>query len=148
MRDTPTEPLPPPTKVLDVNLIGVYHTAHLALWAFKNYPGSDASWSKHVVFVASMAGYLSMPLVMDYACSKWGVRGLFRALRGAPGVLGEGKPAVRFNLIAPTWVRTPLTASVIDRIEKMGRIVAEPSDAAWVVMRMCADQKVIGERRD
>jgi 5'-hydroxyaverantin dehydrogenase len=126
-------------------LIGVYHTAHLALWAFKNYPGSDVSWSKHVVFVASMAAYTSITLVMDYSSSKWGVRGLFRALREVPGVLGEGNPAVRFNLIAPTLVRTPLTAKVIDRVEKAGATVAEPSDAAWVVMRMCADQNVISK---
>lgn len=87
-----------------------------------------------------------MTLVLDYASSKWGVRGLFRGLRGAPGVLGEGMPAVRCNLIAPIWVRTPMTARLMDMIEKMGHSIAEPSDAVWVVMRMCADQKVIGRR--
>lgn len=146
VRDIPTEPIQPQTKILDVNLMGVYHTTHLALWAFKNHPGSDNSWSKHIVFVASLAGYASMTLVMDYGSSKWGVRGMFRAVRGAPGVLGEGMPAVRCNLIAPTWVRTPMTEKYLGIVQKiLGATVAEPEDAAWIVMRMCADQKVVGK---
>lgn len=141
----PKDPTPPPTRVVDVNFTGVYLTSHAALWAFKNHPGNDVSWSKHIVYVSSLAGYSSMTLVQDYAGSKWGVRGIFRALRGAPGVLGDNMPAVRCNLIAPSWVRTPMTKEFVDTVEKLGMPIAEPEDAAWIVMRMCADQKVIGK---
>jgi len=98
-----------------------------------------------IVFVASMGGYTSMTGVLDYCTSKWAVRGLFRSLRGAYQILGEDKPKLRCNLIAPTFVKTNMTKGYWGHMEKMGILLAEVSDCVDVVLRMCADSKVIGE---
>src|SRR6201999_3485017 len=74
------DPKPAPRRVLDINLDGVWNTTNLALYYFKKFPGQKES-DKQIIFVSSMAGYSSMTGTSGYCTSKWGVRGLFRALR-------------------------------------------------------------------
>jgi len=130
-------------KVLDVNLDAVFNTAHLAMYYFKKFPGKSPS-DKQIVFVASMGGYTSMTGVLDYCTSKWAVRGLFRSLRGARWIMGEGGPSLRCNLIAPTFVKTNMTKNYWGHMEKMGIKMAEVSDCTDVLMRMISDEKVNG----
>jgi 5'-hydroxyaverantin dehydrogenase len=73
------------------------------------------------------------------------VRGLFRALRGAYGILGEGKPDLRCNLLAPGFILTPMTQEFAPYLIKLGVKFALPKDVANVVLRMASDEKVIGE---
>ena len=84
------DPPEPSTKVLDVNLTGVYYGAYLAL----HYR------VKALVLVASLAAYVDYPGHTQYVVSKFGVRGLFRSLR-AKGRKEE--VGTRVNLVAP-WV--------------------------------------------
>jgi 5'-hydroxyaverantin dehydrogenase len=136
------DPLPQTNKVLAINFDAVYNTTNLALYYFKISPGSAAT--KQIIFVASMGGYTSMTGVLDYCSSKWGVRGLFRALRGAKSLLGEGKPTLRCNLIAPTYVKTNMTKAFWGYMEKNGVQMAEVSDCTDVIMRMASDESVDG----
>ncbi|TLD21783.1 NAD(P)-binding protein [Venturia nashicola] len=137
------DPEPLPLKVLDINLDAVFTSAHLAMHYFKKHPG-PANSEKQIIFVASMGGYTSMTGVLDYCTSKWAVRGLFRALRGARGIMGEKGPTLRCNLIAPTYVKTPMTKSFWGYMEQIGLKMAEVSDCTDVLMRMAADENVIG----
>ncbi|KAF2420285.1 NAD(P)-binding protein [Tothia fuscella] len=137
------DPLPVKNKVLSINFDAVFNTTNLALYYFKQSPGTTLA-TKQIIFVASMGGYTSMTGVLDYCSSKWGVRGLFRALRGAGGVLGEGKPKVRCNLIAPTYVKTNMTKGFWEYMEKAGVKLAEVSDCTDVILRMASDEKVNG----
>jgi 5'-hydroxyaverantin dehydrogenase len=143
------EPKPPPQHVVGVNFVGVYNTVHAAVWYFKNHPGAAEEGttpnSKLIVLVASMGGYQAMPTVLDYNGAKWGVRGLFYSLRNLDGLLGEGKPMFRVNLIAPTWVRTNMTRGFSSRVGEDSTVkIAEVSDCVDVVMRMAADEKIKG----
>lgn len=138
------DPEPVPLKVLDVNLDAVFNTAHLAMYYFKNHPGR-ANSEKQIIFVASMGGYTSMTGSLDYCTSKWAVRGLFRSLRGWS--MGDQGPRLRCNLIAPTYVRTPMTKIGWDYLEQLGVKLAEVSDCTDVLMRMAADENVIGESK-
>ncbi|KAF2675262.1 NAD(P)-binding protein [Microthyrium microscopicum] len=141
------DPLPPPTRCADINYMAVRNTIYAAMYYFRNFPGKeDATHSKQIIFVASMAGYSPMASVIDYNSSKWGVRGMFWALRNVPHILGEGKPLFRVNLIAPTWVKTNLTARFQQLIEGGNSTVkmAEVSDCTDVVLRMASDEKVVG----
>lgn len=138
------DPEPLPLKVLDVNLDAVFNTAHLAMYYFKKHPGPTSS-EKQIIFVASMGGYTSMTGVLDYCTSKWAVRGLFRALRGARWSMGDQGPPLRCNLIAPTFVRTPMTKPFWGYMEQLGVKMAEVSDCTDVLMRMAADENVIGK---
>jgi 5'-hydroxyaverantin dehydrogenase len=134
-----------PLKVKEINLDAVFNTIHMALYYFKNNPGPNVSVPKQIIFVASMGGYTSMTGVLDYCTSKWAVRGMFRSLRGAYEILGKDKPKLRCNLIAPTYVKTNMTKSYWGYMEKMGVILAEVSDCTDVVLRMAADETVVGE---
>jgi len=136
----------PPHRTVDVNYHAVYSTIHAAMYYFKNYPGEDISKSKLIILVASMGGYNPMPTVLDYNSSKWGVRGMFWSLRNVEGILGEGKPKFRVNLIAPTWVRTNMTKGIQSRIEETQSSikVAEVSDCVDVVLRMASDENIKG----
>jgi 5'-hydroxyaverantin dehydrogenase len=149
LEDTPlTEDGDPkilPLKVKEINLDAVFNTIHMALYYFKKNPGSDISVPKQIIFVASMGGYTSMTGVLDYCTSKWAVRGMFRSLRGAYEILGKDKPKLRCNLIAPTYVKTNMTKNYWSYMEERGIILAEVSDCTDVVMRMAADETVIGE---
>jgi 5'-hydroxyaverantin dehydrogenase len=140
------DPLLPNQAVLDVNFTAVYNTALLALYWFKKYPGSDTAYSKNIVFVGSMASYGAMTGVPNYGGSKFGVRGIFRALKDLPnGFLGEGKPSVRFNMIAPSWIVSGMTNNLVAHLEKSSVIIGVPEDCTYVVLRMCADENVKGK---
>jgi 5'-hydroxyaverantin dehydrogenase len=149
LEDTPLteegDPKIQPMKVKEINLDAVFNTVHMALFYFKNNPGTNISVPKQIIFVASMGGYTSMTGVLDYCTSKWAVRGMFRSLRGAYEILGKDKPKLRCNLIAPTYVKTNMTKNYWAYMEKMGIILAEVSDCTDVVLRMAADETVIGE---
>lgn len=138
------DPEPLPLNVLDINLDAVFNTAHLAMYYFKKHPGRPDS-EKQIIFVASMGGYTSMTGALDYCTSKWAVRGLFRSLRGARWYMGEQGPPLRCNLIAPTYVRTPMTKLFWGALEQLGVKMAEVSDCTDVLMRMAADENVIGK---
>jgi 5'-hydroxyaverantin dehydrogenase len=143
------DPLQPSQAVLDVNFTAVYNTALLALYWFKKFPGSDLSYSKNIVFVGSMASYGSMVGVPNYGGSKYGVRGIFKALRELPkGFLGEGKPNVRFNMIAPSWIVSGMTSNLVPHLEKSSVVIGVPHDCAYVVLRMCVDENVKGRLID
>jgi 5'-hydroxyaverantin dehydrogenase len=154
LNDTPEDPgtgdpLLPSQAVLDVNFTAVYNTALLALYWFKKYPGSDISYSKNIVFVGSMASYGSMTGVPNYGGSKYGVRGIFKALRELPkDFLGEGKPSVRFNMIAPSWIVSGMTSNIVPHLQKSSVVVGVPDDCSYVVLRMCADEVVKGKPID
>jgi NAD(P)-dependent dehydrogenase (short-subunit alcohol dehydrogenase family) len=137
------DPKPVPTKVVDVNLDGVFYTAHVALYYFKKFPGPKES-DKQIIFVSSMAGYSSMTGVAPYCTSKWGVRGLFRSLRGAHRILGDDLPTLRCNLLAPGYVKTPMTRELWEYEEKGLMKMANVSDVVDVVLRICADQDILG----
>lgn len=123
-------PAKPAYKALEVNLIGEYMSTYLALHYFRlpsassSSSGSSASLRKSLVLISSMTGYMDLPYNTGYATSKYGVRGLFRSIRG------EGKKVnARINNVAPGYVLTPLTKKV-HQIEN----VEEPSKATGFVL--------------
>ncbi|KAJ9640997.1 hypothetical protein H2201_002234 [Coniosporium apollinis] len=143
--DANNEPTPPPTRVLDVNLTGVFYTMHLALHYFRDTGVAESSVrSKQIVFMSSLAGYLALPMSCDYQAAKFGVRGLFKSLRTRTGVLGEGKPMLRCNLIAPTFIKTQMTAMLEEPLKKIEIPMAEVADVVDGCMRLVANEETVG----
>jgi 5'-hydroxyaverantin dehydrogenase len=127
--------------------MAVWNTVHAATYYFKNFSGPvEDKHSKLIIFVSSMGGYTPMPTVIDYNSSKWGVRGLFWSLRNTERLLGEGKPSFRVNLIAPSWIRTNMTKGFQAAVENrnLNVKIGDVSDCVDVVLRMAADEGVIG----
>jgi 5'-hydroxyaverantin dehydrogenase len=114
-RSPKDDPPKPSTLALDVNLTGVYYTALLAMHYFQARV-ADESFKPQLCFISSLAGYGDLPFSADYSATKWGVRGMWRSLRGPRGVNSLG--GIQANLIAPTFLRTAMTASFVEQLEQ------------------------------
>ncbi|KAK6429509.1 hypothetical protein LTR95_014346 [Oleoguttula sp. CCFEE 5521] len=133
------EPMEPNLRVLDVNLRGVYFTSSLALHYFRHLSPSPAP---QLCLISSLAGYLGLPFAADYCAAKFGVRGLWKTLRTNGGAREMG--GCQVNLIAPTYIRTPMTAGISDRLEGMGVVVGQVGDVVEAVLRAVGDERVDG----
>jgi len=141
---SPTDDPPkPPTLTLDVNLTGVYYSALLAVHYLNHARVADDTFKPQLCFISSLAGYGEMPFSADYCATKWGVRGIWRGLRGVRGVNSLG--GIQANLIAPTFLRTAMIASFVEHLEQAGTKVGEVGDAVEGVLRAVADDEVDGE---
>lgn len=114
---------PPPTapsiRPLEVNTKGAFYTATLALHYFRLQPQTATTSSaepKSLIIVSSLAGYLDDPHDTIYTASKFGNRGVFRAIRGR----AQQELNVRVNLTAPWAMKTPMTEPILAKMEEYG----------------------------
>ncbi|KAJ8099541.1 hypothetical protein POJ06DRAFT_253869, partial [Lipomyces tetrasporus] len=106
-------PKPRSIRPIEVNLIGTYYTVTLSL----HYARLDAQvTTKSIIMVASLAGYVDDRHDTVYTASKFGVRGLFRAIRAR----AKDDLNVRCNLIAPWAMKTPMLAPILDKMKEYG----------------------------
>lgn len=153
------DPVAPTTKCLDVNLRGTFFSAALALHYFRLFsppPSASASsassttttttTTKSLIFISSLAAYLDDTHNTTYTTSKFGTRGLFRALRAR----AHDEMNVRVNLIAPWGVKTPMTAPLLEMLEKagiqegQGFTFAAKEDVARAAARCAVDEELYG----
>lgn len=90
-------------RVVDVNLIGAWHTARAALPQISERRGQ-------LVFIGSIYSFANGLLASPYAVSKAGVEALGRALRAELAPLGASAGVVYFG-----WVETDLVRDSLDR---------------------------------
>jgi NAD(P)-dependent dehydrogenase (short-subunit alcohol dehydrogenase family) len=90
-------------RVVDVNLIGAWHTARAALPQISERGGQ-------IVFIGSIYSFANGLLASPYAVSKAGVEALGRALRAELAPLGASASVVYFG-----WVDTDLVRDSLDR---------------------------------
>jgi NAD(P)-dependent dehydrogenase (short-subunit alcohol dehydrogenase family) len=102
-------------RVVDVNLIGAWHTARAALPQVSERGGQ-------IVFIGSIYSFANGLLASPYAVSKAGVEALGRALRAELAPLGASASVVYFG-----WVDTELVRDSLDRRDggRGGRILGE-----------------------
>jgi gluconate 5-dehydrogenase len=72
-------------------------------------PGMLERGHGHILFTASMASFIGMPLVIAYSAAKSAYLGMVRSL--AAEVSGRG---VRVNAIAPGWIESPMLRKALD----------------------------------
>lgn len=144
------DPGPEPThKAIDVNLHGVYLSTWLSLHYFR-LPSATAEGrlKKSLVMVSSLGAYIDFSYNSGYGTSKFGVRGLYRSIRGPAHELN-----VRVNCLAPGYILTPLTKEIHgiespDQVSKKAGIVLPWAPLEWVVeaaARCAVDDGVDGE---
>lgn len=141
-------PPPPDMKCLEVNLIGVTYTAHLALFYLKRNPNSAVADHKahpsanrpdrHLLLLGSIASLITLPGLTQYNASKHGVLGLFKSLRSTAFMGG-----LRVNIILPYFVNTPLLQTG-GRILLAGQPIATPEDVVDAGTRFMADTRIVG----
>jgi NAD(P)-dependent dehydrogenase (short-subunit alcohol dehydrogenase family) len=146
-----SDPEPPTTRTIDVNLTGLFYSAHLALYFFKKTSESGSQpaitstpSSKQLILVSSLAGYIPLHQSADYAASKFGVRGLWKSLRYSTSILGTDAPSFRTNLICPTFIRTGMISGSEDGLIQIGIELGEVEDVAAGVMRAACDEDISG----
>jgi 5'-hydroxyaverantin dehydrogenase len=120
------DPAQPSIRPLDINLTGVYFSTYLALHYFRLKPqnqeqappinsDSGGMQTKSLIFISSLAGYIDYPGHSLYNAGKFGVRGLFRSIRSKTKDMG-----VRSNLLAPWYIKTPMTADLRKHLKSQG----------------------------
>ncbi|KAL4902039.1 hypothetical protein BDW74DRAFT_158950 [Aspergillus multicolor] len=108
-------PAIPDLNPIEVNLKGTFYTATLALHYLRLPRPSDSS-SPSLTIVSSLAGYIDDTHSTSYTASKFGSRGLFRAIRAqASSQLG-----IRVNAICPWAMRTPMIEGALQRMADYG----------------------------
>jgi gluconate 5-dehydrogenase len=105
-------------------------------------PGMLERGHGNILFTASMASFLGVPLVSAYSAAKSAYLGLTRAL--AAEVSGRG---VRVNAIAPGWIESPMLHKALsgDEARKqkilgrtpMGRF-GQAEDIGWAAVYLCS----------
>ncbi|MCJ1365472.1 hypothetical protein MMC16_004594 [Acarospora aff. strigata] len=136
------DPPEPSTKTIDINLTGVFYSTKLALHYFQLNSAPDSSNKqdrKSIILISSLAAYIELPWLGDYQASKYGVRGLFKALRNNVGAMG-----VRMNLIAPWFVQTAMTKDIGPKLEERGLVLAKKETVVEAVMRCATDEGISG----
>lgn len=138
------EPEKPQIGSIDVNLVGGYYTSMLALHYMKDSSSpraKDAHCPKSILFIGSMASYRAIIFGPDYSVAKFGVRGLFKSLRGAPGAAW----GVRVNMLAPAYLLTPMTISRQKSIESLGFEFTDLGLVEKAAIRLMGDEAMTGE---
>lgn len=97
-------------RVIDVNLMGVFHAlrAQLPVMA-ERFAQTGESGS--IVNVASVAGVVGAPMLGAYSAAKHGVVGLTKS-----AALENARRGVRVNALCPSFARTPMATDFLDRL--------------------------------
>ncbi|MBS9534818.1 SDR family NAD(P)-dependent oxidoreductase [Mycobacterium sp. M1] len=96
-------------RVIDVNLVGVFHTAHAALPYLRRRRG-------YLLAVASIGAVIPGPTVSGYMAAKAGVESLVRSLRVELGGTGIGVGIGYFGLVDTGLARDMLERSGIGAV--------------------------------
>jgi NAD(P)-dependent dehydrogenase (short-subunit alcohol dehydrogenase family) len=122
--------------VLDTHLLGAFALTRAVL------PGMKARGSGSIVFMASMASIMGLPLVMAYSAAKSALLGMTRTM--ATELSGQG---IRVNAIAPGWITTPMLERTVDIDPERKRrvlertpmhVLGQPEDVGWAAVYLCS----------
>ena len=124
-------------KVVAVNLTGVFLCSQAAA-SVMLHKGSGA-----IVNLASIMGFSGGGLYpnVSYQATKGGVVNMTRAL-----AVEWAPSGIRVNAVAPTWVRTNLTAALLDQpgiVERIATLtplkrLATPDEIAWAILYLAS----------
>jgi NAD(P)-dependent dehydrogenase (short-subunit alcohol dehydrogenase family) len=125
------------TRIVDINLNGVYRTTRAAIPALRNAGGGS------IVVTSSVEGIVGSAMLSAYCAAKTGLLGLCRSVAQEVGAAN-----IRINTIHPGLIESPMTTPIMammpdfksDWEEKtpLGRI-GTPQDVAPVVLFLCSD---------
>jgi 3alpha(or 20beta)-hydroxysteroid dehydrogenase len=117
-------------RVIDINLTGTFLGMHYAVPSIRKAGGGV------IINISSTAGLMGYATISAYGASKWGVRGMTKAV-----AMELGKDNIRVMSIHPGPIRTPMTEGMTDEITAAQPIprMGEPEEVTKLLMFMAAD---------
>lgn len=141
------DPPPPAFNMIDVNIMGVLYTIHLAYFWLPKNPGSTSSSvsadpksprDRHLLLLGSVASLSPIAIQPQYCASKHAVLGLFRSLRATSAIQG-----VRINLLCPYFIDTPIVTPGA-RLMLAGGAMGKVEDVVEAATRFVSDSRILG----
>ncbi|KZV62661.1 NAD(P)-binding protein [Peniophora sp. CONT] len=100
------KPQPPQLKTLQVNLVGVFYTCHLAVYHLQQ--NRTANDCKSLILMGSMSSWQSIPGGPQYSASKHAVLGLMRSLH-----MTLEPERIRTAVVHPWFADTAIVPTVV-----------------------------------
>ena len=139
--DSSSDPPEPQLSQIKISLIGLYYTAYLAthFMGARSASASEPRPDRSILLTGSMLSYRAIARFTDYCAAKAGVRGVFKSLRCDL----RKECGVRINMLAPTFIQTPLTQPVFEATKE--RFAYAPMEhVVDAVLRVVSDSKIDG----
>lgn len=117
-------------RVIDINLTGTFLGMHYAVPSLRKAGGGA------IINISSTAGLMGYATIAAYGASKWGVRGMTKAV-----AMELGGDNIRVMSIHPGPIRTPMTDGMGDELTMSQPIkrFGEPEEVTKLLMFMAAD---------
>ena len=117
-------------RVIDINLTGTFLGMHYAVPSMRKAGGGAT------INISSTAGLMGYATISAYGASKWGVRGMTKAV-----AMELGKDNIRVMSIHPGPIRTPMTDGMGDDVTGAQPIprMGEVEEVTKLLMFMAAD---------
>lgn len=117
-------------RVIDINLTGTFLGMHFAVPSMRKAGGGA------IINISSTAGLMGYATISAYGASKWGVRGMTKAV-----AMELGNDNIRVMSIHPGPIRTPMTDGMGDELTMTQPIkrFGEPEEVTKLLMFMAAD---------
>ncbi|PWY90714.1 putative short chain dehydrogenase/reductase [Aspergillus heteromorphus CBS 117.55] len=142
-------PSPPSLRTVEINLIGVMYTVHLALSLLPKNPDSkpceeatnelSSPRDRHILLLGSVSSLHPLPTQSPYSTTKHAILGLFRCLRvSAPVTAG-----VRVNIVCPYYTDTGVMSAAA-KVILAGVPIGRPEDVVEAATYLVANKKCIG----
>lgn len=117
-------------RVIDINLTGTFLGMHYTVPSMRKAGGGA------IINISSTAGLMGYATIAAYGASKWGVRGMTKAV-----AMELGSDNIRVMSIHPGPIRTPMTDGMGDELTLAQPIkrFGEPEEVTKLLMFMAAD---------
>jgi 3alpha(or 20beta)-hydroxysteroid dehydrogenase len=117
-------------RVIDINLTGTFLGMHYTVPSMRKAGGGV------IINISSTAGLMGYATISAYGASKWGVRGMTKAV-----AMELGKDNIRVMSIHPGPIRTPMTEGFGDEMTAAQPIarMGTPEEVTKLLMFMAAD---------
>ena len=117
-------------RVIDINLTGTFLGMHYVVPSLRKAGGGA------IINISSTAGLMGYATIAAYGASKWGVRGMTKAV-----AMELGNDNIRVMSIHPGPIRTPMTDGMGDELTLAQPIkrFGEPEEVTRLLMFMAAE---------
>jgi NAD(P)-dependent dehydrogenase (short-subunit alcohol dehydrogenase family) len=134
----------PAIETSDAEFASVMQTHVLGAFALTREAGRRMAMRKSgsILFIASMASLMGIPLIVAYSAAKSACIGMVRSLANEWGAHG-----VRVNAIAPGWIASDMLDQALSgdparKAKILGRTpmakFGEPDDIGWAAVYLCS----------